>query len=299
MSASSALRAAELPGYEPIHRGKVRDLFALGDALLIVASDRVSAFDVVLPDLLPNKGRILTGISEFWFRRFEDSARHHLLTTRIAEMPAPLPDLPELDGRSMYVRKVKPVMAEFVVRGYLAGSAFKDYRATGAVCGIPLPEGMQESDELPEPLFTPSTKAPQGEHDENISFDQLCTIVSPEVAEEARDLVMRLYREAHSYARQKGILLADTKIELGMDEQGILLIDELFTPDSSRFWPADRYQPGRSQPSFDKQIVRNALEEMDWGKTPPGPHLPQEILDRAQQAYREIYQRLTGREFSG
>jgi phosphoribosylaminoimidazole-succinocarboxamide synthase len=291
------LREASIPELELLHRGKVRDLFAVEDKLLIVATDRVSAFDVVLPDALPHKGEVLSRISEFWFRHFESQVRHHLITLDVAQMPAPLPSHPELNGRSMLCQRVEPLKAEFVVRGYLAGSGYKDYMKSGSVCGIPLPAGLRNGDKLPEPIFTPSTKADQGLHDENISFDKLCEIIGGKKAEQARDLVMNLYRQAHDYAEERGILLADTKIEVGEDADGLLIIDELFTPDSSRFWPKDRYSPGSSQPSYDKQIIRDALEATDWDKTPPGPRLPQEILDRAVQAYREIFEKLTESAF--
>lgn len=288
----------QIPGLELLHRGKVRDLFALEDKLLIVATDRVSAFDVVLPDALPFKGEVLSRISEFWFRHFESQVRHHLLTLNVKEMPAPLPDHPELDGRSMLCRRVQPLKAEFVVRGYLAGSGFKDYQKSGLVCGIELPAGLRNGDRLPEPIFTPSTKADAGVHDENISFDELCEIIGGERAEEARSLVMSLYRQAHDYAEQRGILLADTKIEIGEDKDGLLVIDELFTPDSSRFWPRDRYRPGQPQPSYDKQIIRDALEQTSWDKKPPAPRLRTEVLEQATRAYREIFEKLTGKPFA-
>jgi len=288
------LREAAIAGLELKHRGKVRDLFDLGEHLLIVSTDRVSAFDVVLPDLLPDKGEVLTRISTFWFRHFEPSTRHHLIATDVAAMPAPLPAHPELDGRAVLCRKARPVLAEFVVRGYLAGSGWKDYCRTGEVCGFPLPQGLRQAERLPLPLFTPSTKAPQGQHDENISFDQLCERIGGERAEQARALVLRLYREAAAFAERRGILLADTKIELGEDEQGLLVIDELFTPDSSRFWAADRYRPGVSPPSYDKQILRDHLESTPWDKRPPAPRLPADVLERARRAYLEIFHKLTG-----
>jgi phosphoribosylaminoimidazole-succinocarboxamide synthase len=294
---SAPLTRVEIPGIECLHRGKVRDLFGLQDHLLIVATDRVSAFDVVLDDALPEKGEVLNRISEFWFRHFEKDVRHHLLTTRVEEMPAPLPEHPELRGRSMLCKRVQPLQAEFVVRGYLAGSGFKDYKRSGKVCGIELPAGLVEGDALPQPLFTPSTKAEQGLHDENISFDQLCEILGPKRAEEGRDLVLNLYRQAHAYAHERGIILADTKIEIGEDEEGLLVIDELFTPDSSRFWPLDRYRPGQSQPSYDKQIIRNALEGTDWNKQPPAPRISETILQEAAAAYREIFEKLTETPF--
>lgn len=295
--ARAPLREAAIPGLTLKHRGKVRDLFDLGDALLLVASDRISAFDVILEDLLPDKGEVLTRISEFWFRRIESKVRHHLITTDVAKMPAPLPQHPELAGRSMLGKKVKPLLAELVVRGYLVGSGWADYQKTGAVCGIKLPAGLKEASKFPEPLFTPSTKAPKGQHDENISYEQLCRIIGADKAKQARDLVMSMYVEAAKYAESRGILLADTKIELGEDEQGLLVIDELFTPDSSRFWAAEKWEPGRSPPSYDKQIIRDALVAMGFNKKPPAPRLPAEVLQKATAAYHEIFERLTGQKF--
>ncbi len=292
------LREATIPGLTLKHRGKVRDLFELGDKLLLVASDRISAFDVILEDLLPDKGEVLTRISEFWFRHFEGRVRHHLITTDIAQMPAPLPSHRELAGRSMLGKKVKPLLAELVVRGYLVGSGWADYQKTGAVCGIKLPAGLKEASKLPEPLFTPSTKAPMGQHDENISYEQLCRIIGDDKAKQSRDLVMSMYVEAAAYAAKRGILLADTKIEIGEDEQGLLVIDELFTPDSSRFWAAETWEPGRSPPSYDKQIIRDALLAMGFNKKPPAPRLPAEVLTKATHAYHQIYERLTGTKFT-
>ena len=299
--APAPLREVSIPGAKLVHRGKVRDIFELGSHLLLVATDRVSAFDVVLDDLLPDKGEVLNRISEFWFKRFETTRkgfRHHLITIDVRQMPAPLPKHLELQGRSMLGRKVKPVMAEFVVRGYLAGSGWKDYQQSGTVCGIKLPAGLKESSQLPEPLFTPSTKAPKGQHDENIDFAQLERIVGADVAKQARDLVVSMYVEAAKYAESRGILLADTKIEVGEDAQGLLVIDELFTPDSSRFWDARRWEPGRSPPSYDKQIIRDALVAMNFNKKPPAPRLKKETLDQAVAAYHEIFERLTGTPFT-
>ena len=299
--APAPLREVSIPGAKLVHRGKVRDIFELGSHLLLVATDRVSAFDVVLDDLLPDKGEVLNRISEFWFRRFEATRkgfRHHLISIDVRQMPAPLPQHLELQGRSMLGRKVKPVLAEFVVRGYLAGSGWKDYQQSGAVCGIKLPAGMKESSKLPEPLFTPSTKAPKGQHDENIDFEQLSRIVGADTAKQARDLVVSMYVEAAKYAESRGILLADTKIEVGEDSEGLLVIDELFTPDSSRFWDARRWEPGRSPPSYDKQIIRDALVAMNFNKKPPAPRLKKETLDQAVAAYHEIFERLTGTPFT-
>jgi len=298
--APAPLREVSIPGARLVHRGKVRDIFELGSHLLLVATDRVSAFDVVLDDLLPDKGEVLNRISEFWFKRFEATRkgfRHHLITIDVRQMPPPLPKHLELQGRSMLGRKVKPVLAEFVVRGYLAGSGWKDCQQSGAVCGIELPAGLKESSKLPEPLFTPSTKAPKGQHDENVDFEQLARIVGADTAKQARDLVVSMYVEAAQFAESRGILLADTKIELGADADGLLVIDELFTPDSSRFWDARRWEPGRSPPSYDKQIIRDALVAMNFNKKPPAPRLEKQTLDRAAAAYREIFERLTGTPF--
>jgi len=298
--APAPLREVSIPGARLVHRGKVRDIFELGSHLLLVATDRVSAFDVVLDDLLPDKGEVLNRISEFWFKRFEATRkgfRHHLITIDVRQMPPPLPKHLELQGRSMLGRKVKPVLAEFVVRGYLAGSGWKDYQQSGAVCGIELPAGLKENSKLPEPLFTPSTKTPKGQHDENVDFEQLARIVGADTAKQARDLVVSMYVEAAQFAESRGILLADTKIELGADADGLLVIDELFTPDSSRFWDARRWEPGRSPPSYDKQIIRDALVAMNFNKKPPAPRLEKQTLDRAAAAYREIFERLTGTPF--
>jgi phosphoribosylaminoimidazole-succinocarboxamide synthase len=299
-TAPAPLREVTISGLKLLHRGKVRDIFEVGGSLLLVATDRVSAFDVVLDDLLQDKGEILNRISEFWFARFaaaDPSFRHHLITTDVRKMPEPLPKHPELQGRSMLGRKVKPVLAEFVVRGYLAGSGWIDYQKTGGVCGVKLPAGLKEASRLPEPIFTPSTKAPKGQHDENINFAQLERIVGAERAKKARDLVVSMYLEAAKYAEGRGILLADTKIELGEDEQGLLVIDELFTPDSSRFWDAKTWEPGKSPPSYDKQIVRDALLALNFNKKPPAPRLKPETLQKAAAAYREIFERLTGAKF--
>ncbi len=291
------LREASIPGLELLHRGKVRDIFAAGDGILLVASDRVSAFDVILPDLLPDKGEILNRISEFWFRRFDGQIRHHLITADVRKMPPPLPDHLELQGRTMFGRRVRPVLAEFVVRGYLAGSGFVEYQKSGTVCGLKLPAGLKEASRLPEPIFTPSTKAPKGQHDENITFEQLGRIVGPERAAKARELVVGMYVEAAKYAESRGILLADTKIEVGEDSSGLLVIDELFTPDSSRFWAKESWEPGRSPPSFDKQIIRDALLQIGFNRKPPAPGLPREVLERAAAAYRQIFERVTGQRF--
>jgi phosphoribosylaminoimidazole-succinocarboxamide synthase len=282
---------SELPLWR---RGKVRDVYDLGDRLLIVTTDRISAFDVVLPTPIPGKGAVLTQLSLFWFDLLKDEVPNHL-----DRSGKPVPGLEryarELEGRSMVVAKTEPLPVECVVRGYLAGSAWKDYRATGAVCGIALPPGLRESDRLEEPVFTPSTKAEEG-HDENIPFERMAEIVGPERAAELRSLTLRLYARAHAHAEARGIILADTKLEFGVRDGRLIWIDEAFTPDSSRFWPKDVYAPGGPQPSFDKQFVRDYLESITWDKRPPAPPLPAEVVDRTREKYVEAYARLTGRE---
>ena len=281
---------SELPLWR---RGKVRDVYDLGDRLLIVTTDRISAFDVVLPTPIPGKGAVLTQLSLFWFDLLEDEVPNH-----IDRSGKPVPALErharDLEGRSMVVAKTEPLPVECVVRGYLAGSAWKDYRATGAVCGIALPPGLRESDRLEEPLFTPSTKAEEG-HDENIPFEGMAEIVGPERAAELRSLTLRLYARAHAHAEARGIILADTKLEFGVRDGRLVWIDEAFTPDSSRFWPKDVYAPGGPQPSFDKQFVRDYLESIAWDKRPPAPPLPAEVVARTREKYVEAYARLTGR----
>jgi len=285
----------ELPGLEKIRSGKVRDVFDLGDCLLMVASDRLSAFDVVMPDGIPRKGEVLTQISHFWFEKFKDLVPNHLLAGADDALPENLlPFSAQLARRSMIVKKAKPLAIECIVRGYLAGSGWKEYRKSGTVCGIALPEGLLESSELPEPLFTPSTKADVG-HDENISFEKAVEIIGLETATKARDLSLMIYKSARDYARERGIIIADTKFEFGMYEGELILIDEVLTPDSSRFWPADSFAPGRGQASFDKQFVRDYLETLDWDKTPPGPTLPQDIIEKTSEKYLEAYERLTGK----
>ncbi len=289
-----------VPGF--VRSGKVRDIFALDEErLLLVASDRISAFDVVLPTPIPNKGRVLTGLARYWFR---ETARagimpNHLLSTDPGDLP---PDYAgaadELRGRSMICRRATVLPIELIVRGYLAGSGWKDYRRTGAVCGIPLPEGLRESDRLPEPLFTPSTKAEVG-HDQNISFDEMVATVGGEVAERARELALSLYRFAAARAEPAGIIVADTKFEFGTLADGsLLLIDEVLTPDSSRFWEAAAYEPGRAQDSYDKQFVRDWLEAQPWDKTPPGPDLPADVVAGTQKRYVEAFERITGGPFA-
>jgi phosphoribosylaminoimidazole-succinocarboxamide synthase len=275
-------------------RGKVRDVYDLGDRLLIVATDRLSAFDVVLPTGIPGKGKLLTQISLFWFRLLADVAPNHVITSDVADYGPQLQRYrDQLQGRSMIVTKTQVAPVECVVRGYLAGSGWKDYQRNGAVCGIALPGGLKESQRLDEPLFTPSTKAEQGQHDENIDFATVERILGRQRAAELRDASLEIYRRARTYAEARGILLADTKFEFGVKDGGLVWIDEALTPDSSRFWPADGYAPGRSQPSFDKQYVRDYLETLAWDKRPPGPILPPEVVARTREKYREACVRLT------
>ena len=282
-------------GFSPSKQGKVRDIFDLGDRLLIVATDRLSAFDVVLPDGIPEKGKVLTQISAFWFRLMGEIVPNHVLSTAVADFPEPFRSRPELfAGRSMLVRKTRPLSVECVVRGYLSGSGWNDYRSTGTVCSIPLPSGLRESQKLPRPLFTPSTKAEQGAHDENISYEEVIRLIGKPLASRVRDLTLELYSRGAAYAADKGIIIADTKFEFGLLDGQLLLIDEVLTPDSSRFWPADQYQPGRSQPSFDKQFVRDYLLGIHWDKKPPAPSLPRDIIETTASKYQEALLRLTG-----
>ena len=292
---TDTLLGLELPGVTKLKSGKVREIFDLGDALLFVASDRISAFDVVMPNGIPRKGEVLTQISHFWFDQTEKLVPNHRLAKANDPLPGQLAPFASLVARrSMIVKKAKPLAVECIVRGYLAGSGWKEYKKSQTVCGIPLPAGLQESSELPEPIFTPSTKAETG-HDENIAFEEAARIVGAHLAAQARDLSLTLYTDARAYARQRGILIADTKFEFGVFDGTLILIDEVLTPDSSRFWPADQYRPGRSQPSFDKQFVRDYLETLDWDKTPPGPVLPPDVVAKTQAKYLEAYERLTGR----
>ncbi len=289
-----------LPDVTRIGAGKVRELFAVGeDLLLLVASDRISAFDVVMPTPIPDKGRVLTAMTDFWLDHLGDLVETHLVSVDPAEFPAGLSAHADLlAGRSMLCRRAQPLAIECVARGYLSGSGWKEYRATGAVCGVALPEGLQESEQLPEPIFTPATKAEVGDHDENIDFARAVEVVGREVAEQARELTLSLYGAAAEHARAQGIILADTKFEFGLVDGRLILIDEVLTPDSSRFWPADDYAPGRAQASFDKQYVRDWLETLDWDKTPPGPAIPDEIVMRTRARYVEAYERLTDRSFA-
>ena len=287
----------EFPDLRLINRGKVRDIYDLGDMLLMVSTDRLSAFDVILPDGIPCKGRVLTGMSEFWFDYFKDKVKHHFISTSISDFPPECMKYADvLEGRSMLVRKARPLPVECIVRGYISGSGWKDYCKDGTVCGIQLPAGLKESDRLDEPLFTPSTKAEVGIHDENVSFDHVCSVIGKESAEKIRDMSLMIYRDARDFAEQRGIIIADTKMEFGVLDSEIVLIDELLTPDSSRFWPEDSYEPGRSQRSFDKQFVRDYLNSLDWDHSPPAPSLPGEIISKTTQRYLEAYRRLTGKE---
>jgi phosphoribosylaminoimidazole-succinocarboxamide synthase len=284
----------ELPGIKKLKSGKVREIFDLGDSLLLVATDRISAFDCIMANGIPQKGEVLTQLSHFWFARFATLIPNHLLARAGDPLPAALkPFAAQLVRRSMIVKKATPLPIECVVRGYLAGSGWKEYRQSQTVCGIKLPAGLQESSELPEPIFTPATKAESG-HDENISFEQAAKLTGADIAQQARAASLKIYSEARACARQRGILIADTKFEFGLFDGNLILIDEVLTPDSSRFWPADQYQPGRSQPSFDKQFVRDYLETLDWNKMPPAPALPPEVVARTRAKYLEAYERLTG-----
>jgi phosphoribosylaminoimidazole-succinocarboxamide synthase len=286
----------DLPGIKKIKSGKVREIFDLGDRFLFVATDRISAFDCIMPNGIPHKGQVLTQISYFWFSQTEGFQPNHLISHAGDPLPANLqPFAAELNGRSMIVKKAQPLAIECVVRGYLAGSGWKEYRASQTVCGVNLPAGLKESSELPEPIFTPATKAETG-HDENISFEQAARIVGTDIAEKARVASLRIYNTARNYARKRGIIIADTKFEFGLLDGDLILIDEVLTPDSSRFWPADQYQPGKGQPSFDKQFVRDYLETLDWDKNPPAPALPADVVARTESKYLEAYERLTGRK---
>lgn len=280
-------------------RGKVRDLYSVGEQLLLVATDRISAFDHVLATGIPGKGKVLTQLSLFWFNFLKDIVPNHLITADVRQYPEELRGYAdELDGRSMLVKRAQMFPVECVMRGYLSGSGLKDYRATGAVCGIPLPSGLEEGSKLPEPIFTPATKSLDGEHDVNISFEEMVTRVGARTAERLRDLTSTIYTKASAYAEERGLILADTKFEFGTTAEGIILADEVLTPDSSRFWPRDQYKPGGQQPSFDKQYVRDYLESIHWNKRAPAPSLPEDVVMRTQQKYLEAFRLLTGRTLS-
>ena len=287
----------DLPGIKKLRSGKVREVFDLGDTLLFVVTDRISAFDVILPDPIPHKGAVLNQISAFWFKRFGD-IKNHLKTANFEEFPKELqPFREQLAGRSMLVKKTKPLAVECVVRGYLAGSGWKEYQESQNVCGIELPAGLKQASQLPKPIFTPSTKAEQG-HDENIDMKQCAKILGDEIANRVKTLSLEIYSRGREYAAQKGIIVADTKFEFGTIDGELLLIDECLTPDSSRFWPKDEYAVGQSPPSFDKQFVRDYLETLDWDKTPPAPQLPKDVIEKTSAKYLEAFRRLTGSELA-
>jgi phosphoribosylaminoimidazole-succinocarboxamide synthase len=292
---SKLVLQTDFPGLKLMARGKVRDIYDLGDALLLVTSDRISAFDVIMNEPIPDKGFVLTQISAFWFKQMEDIVPNHIISIDVADYPAecqPYADI--LKGRSMLVKKATPLPVECIVRGYVSGSGWKDYKATGSISGIQLPAGLKESDRLPEPIFTPSTKAELGTHDETITFEKMVELCGRDLAEKARDYTLKIYTRARDLADKKGIIIADTKFEFGVFEGELIIIDECMTPDSSRFWPKDAYQPGGPQPSFDKQFLRDYLETLDWGKTAPAPALPQEVLDKTADKYREALQIIAG-----
>jgi phosphoribosylaminoimidazole-succinocarboxamide synthase len=286
--------ATDLPGLKLTHRGKVRDIYEVGDRLLFIATDRISAFDCVLPNGIPDKGRVLTQTSLFWFDFLKDFVPNHLVTADVDEYPALLkPFRSQIEGRSMLVKRAEMVQVECVARGYVSGSGWKDYKRTGAICGIPLPPGLAESDKLPEPIFTPATKAHTG-HDENISFDEAARLIGTGTAARLRELTLEIYSRASTYALSRGIVIADTKFEFGFIGGELTLGDEVLTPDSSRFWPAATYSPGGPQKSFDKQFVRDYLETLDWNKQPPAPALPDDVIEKTGAKYREAYETLTG-----
>jgi phosphoribosylaminoimidazole-succinocarboxamide synthase len=293
---STALLTTSLDQY-PKRTGKVRDIYDLGDTFLLVATDRISAFDVVMPNGIPDKGRVLTQVSRFWFDMLTDIIPHHVLSTSLDDLPEDCQS-EELEGRFMLCKKATVTPIECVVRGYLVGSGWKEYQESGTVCGIELPVGLKEADKLPEPIFTPATKAELGDHDENVSFERASEIVGIELMTQLRDAAIGIYTKASDYAATKGIILADTKFEFGHDDDGnLMLIDEVLTPDSSRFWPADGYKPGRSQPSFDKQFVRDYLDKIKFNRTAPGPTLPADIVQKTRQRYVEAFERITGETF--
>ena len=291
------ITSTQLTNLTPLHRGKVRDLYDLGDELLIISTDRISAFDVVLPNGIPDKGRVLTGLSKFWFKHTESIADNHVIATEVEDYPDILqPDAELLDGRSMLVQKADRVDVECVVRCYLAGSGWSSYQKTGEICGQKLPAGLRESERLPELLFTPTTKAEQGEHDEPISIEDMRHQVGSELTDQLIEASFSLFRAASEHAESAGIILCDTKFEFGQRDGKLIVIDEVFTPDSSRFWPADLYEPGKSQQSFDKQFVRDYLSEIGWNKQPPAPELPEDVISKTSEKYREAYRLIVGEE---
>jgi phosphoribosylaminoimidazole-succinocarboxamide synthase len=293
----NALHQSSIKSLPLLHRGKVRDMYDAGEKhLLIVTTDRLSAFDVILDDPIPGKGAVLTDVSNFWFERTQNLIGNHLATDLTLEQVLPDPaERAQVEGRAIVVKKLRPLPVEAIVRGYIIGSGWKDYQKTGKVCGIELPEGLQQADKLAQPIYTPSTKAAMGAHDENISFEESEKLLGKTLAAQVRDATLAIYQQAAEYALGRGIIIADTKFEFGLDENDqLLLIDEALTPDSSRFWPADQYRPGISPPSFDKQFVRDYLETLDWDKKSPAPKLPQDIIDKTAEKYREAQTRLTG-----
>ena len=293
---SQLVLQTDFPDLKLAARGKVRDIYDLGEMLLIVTSDRISAFDVIMNEGIPDKGYVLNQISIFWFRLMEDIIPNHIVSTEVRDFPAACQKYADqLEGRSMLVKKARPLPVECIVRGYLSGSGWKDYKATGATSGIKLPAGLVESDKLPEPIFTPSTKAELGTHDENISFEKMVELCGKETAERVRDVTLKIYAKARDIADGKGIIIADTKFEYGIYDGKLIIIDECMTPDSSRFWPKDSYKPGGPQPSFDKQFLRDYLETLDWNKTAPAPPLPAEIVRKTGEKYMEALVRLTGK----
>jgi phosphoribosylaminoimidazole-succinocarboxamide synthase len=295
--ASQPIRTTRFTDIEFFKRGKVRDIYDLGDKLLIVSTDRISCFDVVLPTVIPEKGRVLTALSAFWFNFTKDIVANHLVTVKIDELPEELLKYKEiLNGRSMLVKKAKPIPVECVVRGYLSGSGWKEYQRSQSICGIKLPKGLRESDRLPQPIFTPATKEEAG-HDVNVTQEYIEDAIGKDITGKLKDISLQIYKKASQYAQDRGIIIADTKFEFGLDNDKVILIDEVLTPDSSRFWPKEEYEPGKSQPSFDKQFVRDYLESLDWDKTPPAPELPQDIVEKTSRKYQQVLRMLTGREF--
>jgi len=295
LSSTTAIFETHLPKLRLRGRGKVRDIYDLDDALLIVASDRISAFDVVMPDPIPDKGRILTQLSLYWFRQMEDLIENHLLATEVKDFPTPCQEYAEvLEGRSMLVKKAQPLPVECVVRGYLSGSGWREYQEAGETSGVKLPPGLQESSPLPAPVFTPASKAQMGTHDENITFAEVKRLLGGERAEKVREVSVQIYERARGIADAKGIIIADTKFEMGLLDGRLILIDEVLTPDSSRFWPKDQYRPGGPQPSFDKQFLRDYLLSLNWPKRPPAPQLPPEIIEKTRDKYLEALRRLIG-----
>ena len=285
---------SECPDLKLVNKGKVRDIYDVGEHLLIVTTDRISAFDVIMHEGIPDKGFVLTQISKFWFEKMGDIIPHHIVSTDVDDFPEVAQQYrTQLEGRSMLVKKARPLPVECIVRGYISGSGWKEYKENGSICGIPLPEGLKESDRLPEVIFTPSTKAEIGEHDENIPFSKVEELCGAELAAQLKEVTIEIYKRARDYAETKGIIIADTKFEFGIYNEELIWIDEALTPDSSRFWPADEYQPGGPQPSFDKQFLRDYLETLDWGKTAPAPDLPEEIVRKTGEKYKEALTRLT------